>query len=106
MVLFSGDDSSCHSGKRAWGGSGSGRADVFLQRKACCAWENIFKMVFLFILSAAFVGNLGNRHVFLFITYIGKRRKIMSEVRKNIVFHGRVQVVGFRYTAKYLSQSL
>lgn len=30
----------------------------------------------------------------------------MSEVRKRIVFHGRVQGVGFRYTAKYLAQSL
>ncbi len=25
----------------------------------------------------------------------------MAEVRKHIVFHGRVQGVGFRYTAKY-----
>ena len=31
---------------------------------------------------------------------------MMSEVRKHIVFHGRVQGVGFRYTAKYLAQSL
>lgn len=30
----------------------------------------------------------------------------MSEVRKHIVFYGRVQGVGFRYTAKYLAQSL
>ena len=30
----------------------------------------------------------------------------MSEIRKHIVFHGRVQGVGFRYTAKYLAQSL
>lgn len=30
----------------------------------------------------------------------------MSEVRKHIVFHGRVQGVGFRYTAKYLAKSL
>ena len=30
----------------------------------------------------------------------------MSEVRKHIVFHGRVQGVGFRYTAKYIAQSL
>ena len=30
----------------------------------------------------------------------------MGEVRKHIVFHGRVQGVGFRYTAKYLAQSL
>ena len=30
----------------------------------------------------------------------------MSEVRKRIVFYGRVQGVGFRYTAKYLAQSL
>ena len=27
-------------------------------------------------------------------------------VRKHIVFHGRDQGVGFRYTAKYLAQSL
>lgn len=30
----------------------------------------------------------------------------MSEVRKHFVFYGRVQGVGFRYTAKYLAQSL
>ena len=30
----------------------------------------------------------------------------MVEVRRHIVFHGRVQGVGFRYTAKYLAQSL
>ena len=30
----------------------------------------------------------------------------MSEVRKHIVFYGRVQGVGFRYTAKYLARSL
>ncbi len=30
----------------------------------------------------------------------------MAEIRKRIVFHGRVQGVGFRYTAKYLEQSL
>ncbi|MGC4019481.1 MAG: acylphosphatase [Muricomes sp.] len=30
----------------------------------------------------------------------------MGEVRKRITFHGRVQGVGFRYTAKYLAQSL
>lgn len=30
----------------------------------------------------------------------------MAEVRKHIVFHGRVQGVGFRYTAKYLARSL
>ncbi|WP_122643698.1 acylphosphatase [Luxibacter massiliensis] len=30
----------------------------------------------------------------------------MAEVRKRIIFHGRVQGVGFRYTAKYLAQSL
>ena len=30
----------------------------------------------------------------------------MSELRKRIVFHGRVQGVGFRYTAKYLAQSM
>lgn len=30
----------------------------------------------------------------------------MSEVRKHIVFYGRVQGVGFRYTAKYLALSM
>lgn len=30
----------------------------------------------------------------------------MAEIRKRFVFHGRVQGVGFRYTAKYLAQSL
>ena len=30
----------------------------------------------------------------------------MSEVGKHIVFYGRVQGVGFRYTAKYMAQSL
>lgn len=30
----------------------------------------------------------------------------MSEIRKRIVFHGRVQEVGFRYTAKYLALNL
>ena len=30
----------------------------------------------------------------------------MAEVRKRIVFHGNVQGVGFRYTAKYLARSL
>ena len=30
----------------------------------------------------------------------------MSEVRKHIVFYGRVQGVGFRYTTKYLARSL
>ena len=30
----------------------------------------------------------------------------MEEIRKRIVFHGRVQGVGFRYTAKYLARSL
>lgn len=30
----------------------------------------------------------------------------MPEVRKHIVFYGRVQGVGFRYTAKYLARSL
>ena len=30
----------------------------------------------------------------------------MSEVRKHIVFYGRVQGGGFRYTAKYLARSL
>lgn len=31
---------------------------------------------------------------------------LMADVRKHIVFYGRVQGVGFRYTAKYLAQSL
>lgn len=30
----------------------------------------------------------------------------MAEVRKRIVFHGRVQGVGFRYTAKNMARSL
>ena len=30
----------------------------------------------------------------------------MAEVRKKMRFHGRVQGVGFRFTAKYLAQSL
>lgn len=30
----------------------------------------------------------------------------MADVRKRIIFRGRVQGVGFRYTAKYLAQSL
>ena len=30
----------------------------------------------------------------------------MSQVRKHIVFYGRVQGVGFRYTAKYLAQTM
>ena len=30
----------------------------------------------------------------------------MAEVRKRMVFHGRVQGVGFRYTAKHLANSL
>ena len=30
----------------------------------------------------------------------------MADVRKHIVFHGRVQGVGFRYTAKCLGQAL
>ncbi len=30
----------------------------------------------------------------------------MSEVRKRIKFHGRVQGVGFRYTAKHMARSL
>ncbi len=30
----------------------------------------------------------------------------LAEVRKHITFHGRVQGVGFRYTAKYLARSL
>ncbi len=30
----------------------------------------------------------------------------MAEIRKHLVFHGRVQGVGFRYTAKHLADSL
>ena len=30
----------------------------------------------------------------------------MADVRKRIIFRGRVQGVGFRYTAKYLAQSM
>ncbi|SHK05008.1 acylphosphatase [Hespellia stercorisuis] len=30
----------------------------------------------------------------------------MTEIRKHFVFHGRVQGVGFRYTATYLARSL
>ena len=30
----------------------------------------------------------------------------MAEIRKHIIFHGRVQGVGFRYTAKQLARSL
>lgn len=30
----------------------------------------------------------------------------MEEVRKRIIFHGRVQGVGFRYTARLAAQSL
>ena len=30
----------------------------------------------------------------------------MAEVRKRLIFHGRVQGVGFRYTAKHLANSL
>ena len=30
----------------------------------------------------------------------------MADVRKHFVFYGRVQGVGFRYTAKYMAQSL
>lgn len=30
----------------------------------------------------------------------------MADIRKRIVFHGRVQEVGFRYTAKYLAMNL
>ena len=30
----------------------------------------------------------------------------MAEVRKRIIFHGRVQGVGFRFTAKHLANSI
>lgn len=30
----------------------------------------------------------------------------MADIRKRIVFHGRVQGVGFRYTARYAAESL
>lgn len=32
--------------------------------------------------------------------------EIMPVIRKRIVFHGRVQGVGFRYNAKYMAQSM
>lgn len=32
--------------------------------------------------------------------------EIIKEIRKKYKFYGRVQGVGFRYTAKYLAQSL
>lgn len=35
-----------------------------------------------------------------------ERADIMEEIRKRIIFHGRVQGVGFRYTAKHLANSL
>ena len=35
-----------------------------------------------------------------------ERQIIWLRFAKRIVFHGRVQGVGFRYTAKYLAQSL
>ncbi len=37
---------------------------------------------------------------------LGRKGILMAEIRKHIVFSGRVQGVGFRYTAKYLAQSL
>ena len=39
-------------------------------------------------------------------TEISESGDRMSEVRKHLVFHGKVQGVGFRYTAKYLALSL
>ena len=30
----------------------------------------------------------------------------MAEIRKRLIFHGRVQGVGFRYTARHLADSL
>lgn len=30
----------------------------------------------------------------------------MADIRRRIVFHGRVQGVGFRYTARYAAESL
>lgn len=35
-----------------------------------------------------------------------KGTREMGEVRKRMIFHGRVQGVGFRYTAKHLAHSL
>ena len=35
-----------------------------------------------------------------------KRINHMEEVRKRMTFYGRVQGVGFRYTAKHLAHSL
>ena len=37
-------------------------------------------------------------------SYLGEDE--MADVRKHMVFHGRVQGVGFRYTAKYLARSM
>ena len=37
---------------------------------------------------------------------IERSEAFMAEVRKHITFHGRVQGVGFRYTAKHLARSL
>ena len=37
---------------------------------------------------------------------IERSERFMAEVREHITFHGRVQGVGFRYTAKYLARSL
>lgn len=39
-------------------------------------------------------------------TEISESGDRMSEVRKHFVFRGKVQGVGFRYTAKYLALSL
>ena len=39
-------------------------------------------------------------------TEISESGDKMSEVRKHFVFHGKVQGVGFRYTAKHLALSL
>lgn len=36
----------------------------------------------------------------------GFQVKVMEKIRKYLVFTGRVQGVGFRYTAKYLAQTL
>ena len=37
-------------------------------------------------------------------SYLGEDE--MADVRKHMIFHGRVQGVGFRYTAKYLARSM
>ena len=44
--------------------------------------------------------------IVLYFKYFTGESIIMGEIRKHIVFHGRVQGVGFRYTARHLACSL